>query len=80
MKKILEESIFILNLDKITSKRLSNNNIDTIIKLCEYSRIDLTKLEFTNEQINKIIVNLQLIGLDLKRNHAKRNTILDNMI
>lgn len=80
MKKILEESIFILNLDKITSKRLSNNNIDTIIKLCEYSRMDLTKLEFTNEQINKIIVNLQLIGLDLKRNHAKRNTILDNMI
>lgn len=80
MKKILEENIDILNLDKKTLTKLLNNNIDTILKLCDYSRMSLTELKFTNDQINRIMVNLQLIGLDLKRNHAKRNTVLDNMI
>lgn len=80
MKKILEENISILSLDKNILKKLNDNNIDTIIKLCSYSRMNLSELDFSSDQINKIIISLQLIGLDLKRNHAKRNTVLDNMI
>lgn len=80
MKKILEENISILSLDKNIFKKLNDNNIDTIIKLCGYSRMNLSELDFSSDQINKIIISLQLIGLDLKRNHAKRNTVIDNMI
>lgn len=80
MKKILEENIDVLNLDKSINNKLFNNQIDTVLKLCNCSRMGLSELEFTNDQINKIIVNLQLAGLDLRRNHAKRNTVLDNMI
>mgnify|MGYP004475069813 CR=1 FL=1 len=40
--------------------------------------MELVKIVFLNDEINKIILKLQLNGLDLKHNHAKRNTLLDN--
>jgi hypothetical protein len=80
MKEILEKDISILRLEKNTTKNLLSNNIDNVLKLCNYSRIELSELNFTNEQINEIIIGLQLIGLDLKKNHAKRNTVLDGLI
>lgn len=80
MKEMLEKNIAILNLRTNIKKELLSNNIDTILKLCNYTRLELSNLGFTNSQINEIIIELQLIGLDLKKNHAKRNKILDNMI
>jgi hypothetical protein len=80
MKEILEKDISILRLEKNITKNLLSNNIDNVLKLCNYSRIELSELNFTNEQINEIIIGLQLIGLDLKKNHAKRNTVLDGLI
>lgn len=80
MKKILNENISILHLGKNITSILLNNNIDTILKLCNYTRMNLVELNLTNNQINEIIIELQLLGLDLKRNHAKRNTVLDGMI
>lgn len=59
-------------MQKITIK------INNIFKLCNYSRMELVKIVFLNDEINKIILKLQLNGLDLKHNHAKRNTLLDN--
>ena len=80
MKKILNENISILHLGKNITNTLLNNNIDTILKLCDYTRMNLAELNLTNNQINEIIIELQLLGLDLKRNHAKRNTALNGMI
>ena len=78
MGRILEKNVSTLKLTKNTTERLIENNIDTILKLCNCTRIQLSDLEFSNVEINDIIVNLQLIGLDLKKNHAKKNTLLKN--
>lgn len=80
MKGILKENISILHLNKNITNILLNNNIDTILNLCNYTRMDLSELNLANDQINEIIIALQLNGLDLKRNHAKRNTVLDGMV
>lgn len=79
MKEMLEKNITILELGKDTTNKLVSNNIDTILKLCNYTRMELSQLNFTNEQVNQIIVGLQLMGLDLKKNHAKRNTAIGNV-
>lgn len=76
MDKNLEKNISNLRLGKNITNKLLSNNIKTILDLCNYSRMELSELEFSNEQINEIIIALQLLGLDLKRNHAKKNTIL----
>lgn len=80
MDKNLNNNISILRLGKNITNTLLNNNIKTILNLCNYSRMELSDLELSNEQINEIIIALQLLGLDLKRNHAKRNTLLDNIL
>lgn len=80
MKEILEKNITVLNLTRNITNRLLANNIDTVLKLCNYTRIELSELGFEKGQINEIKIELQLIGLDLKRNHAKRNTTLDGII
>lgn len=73
MKKILSKNISILKLENDIMNRLLSNHIDTILKLCNYTRMKLTELGFQNEEIKDIIIELQLLGLDLKKNHAKRN-------
>ena len=40
----------------------------------------LSDLDFNNEEIKDIIISLELQGLDLKRNHAKRNKLIDKKI
>ena len=80
MKEILNESVNKLKLDKKIAKQLIEKEIDTIIKLCNYSRLELNDLGFINTQINDIIVSLQLIGLDIKKNHAKKNKALENFM
>jgi len=78
MNEILEKNISILNLGKNIFNKLLSNKITNILKLCNYSRMELADLEFSNDDINEIIIKLQLNGLDLKPNHAKKNTLLDN--
>lgn len=73
MREILNKNISILKFDNVISNLLNNNEINTIYKLCNYSRMELSQIGFTNSQINKIIINLQLKGLDLKTNHAIKN-------
>lgn len=77
MAKILERSVETLKLEKSINNNLKSNNINTIRDLCKYSRIELTDLGISHPQINDISVSLQLLGLDLKKNHAKRNTTVD---
>lgn len=80
MKEILDGSTNTLKIDKKIKKILIDNNIDTILKVCEKSRLDLNAINLTNNQINEIIVALQLLGLDLKKNHTKKNKCLEKFI
>ena len=41
--------------------------------------MELSDIGFENTQINSISVGLQLEGVDLKKNHAKRNTSIDKI-
>ena len=78
MNEILEKNISALNFGKTISNKLILNKITYILKLCNYSRMELSDLGFSNDEINEIIIKLQLNGLDLKPNHAKKNTLINN--
>lgn len=76
MKEILKQDVDVLKLENKTVNVLNKNNINTVLNLCNYSRMELLELGLKNEQINSIIVKLQLKGLDLKKNHAHKNTLI----
>jgi len=80
MKEVLTKNVSTLKLEKKIINKLLDNSINTILDLCNHTRMTLADLGFTNEQINTIIISLQLQGLDLKKNHAKRNTLVDSLM
>ena len=77
MKSILEKEIDILKIDKDIIEVLVNNNINTVYKICNCSRMELSNMGLSNNQINKVIISVQLQGLDLKTNHAKKNNAIN---
>ena len=56
-----------LSLDKDIVTKLNSIGINYIEELWQTKRSDLKSNKFTNEEINKIIISLQLIGLDLNK-------------
>lgn len=78
MKENLNKQIDTVIYDKNTVKQLVENQIEHIYELCQYSRMELVEKGLNNNQINNIIVALQLQGVDLKPNHAKKNALLDS--
>jgi len=77
MQEKLQNDITTLNLDKKVIKLLKDNNVNTIYELCKFSRMELSEFGIQNSQITDIAIALQLLGLDLKKNHAKKNLIVD---
>ena len=73
MKEIFKKEIHEIIRNKKLLEKVSNLGIKTVEELCNYSRMELTKLGIENYLVNDIIVVLQLNGVDLKPNHAKRN-------
>ena len=63
--KYLDNKIEILNVDIDTKKKLEINNIKYIKDLWILKRKDLKEFNFTDREINNIVVKLQLNGLDL---------------
>lgn len=61
-----EQSISKLNLESSVLKILEKNNISVLSKLCEKSKTELKKFELTQKQIDKIEIELQLKGLNLR--------------
>lgn len=59
-------------LEKNIIKKLKDNDIDTVDKLKSLNRSYLKELGFDNNDINSIIINLQLLGFDLKKNKKKQ--------
>lgn len=81
MKELLQKPILKLPIDKKIKELLSENQVNTVYEVCSRSRMELAnEVGLTNLQINDIIIYLQLQGLDLKPNHAKRNTKLDTYV
>ena len=56
-----------LSLDKDLILKLKEVNINNLEDLWSLKRSDLKSKKFTNDEINKIIISLQLIGLDLNK-------------
>lgn len=77
MKENLNKQVDTVIYDKNTVSQLIENKIERVYELCQYSRMELVEKGLNNTQINNIIVALQLQGVDLKPNHAKKNALID---
>jgi len=78
MKESLNKQISTVIGDRNIVEKLTDNKIEFLYDLCDYSRMELSEKGLNNNQINKIIVSLQLQGFDLKPNHAKKNALVFN--
>ena len=56
-----------LNLKNTIVNKLKLNNVNTVEDLWLLKRTKLKELGFTNSEINLIIIELQLMGLDLNK-------------
>lgn len=63
----ISSSIKCLDLDINVENKLLLNNIDTIEKLWKLNRNNLKELNFSDSEINKIIIKLQLVGISLNK-------------
>lgn len=66
MEKILKQSIDRIDININILNLLKENGIMTISDLCSESKTDLKKLTLSIQEINKIQLELQLMGLNLK--------------
>lgn len=65
-EKISKQSIDRLDIGDNAINILKENNIKTIGQLCKKSKSDLKKLYIEQFEVNKIDIELQLLGLNLK--------------
>lgn len=65
-KKILAQSIDRLDVSDKAINKLKENNIKTLGQLCRKSKTDLKDINLVQVDINKIQIQLQLLGLNLK--------------
>lgn len=68
MKSICSKEIKYLNLDEDVVNKF-DDSIITIRDLCTKTRKDLKNMNLTTSQINKIIISLQLNGVDLGKKY-----------
>lgn len=66
-QKYLDNNIEILNVDKSIESKLKDNNISFVKELWVLKRKDLKSINFTDKEINDIVVKLQLNGYDLNK-------------
>jgi DNA-directed RNA polymerase alpha subunit len=68
-EKINNQSIERLDITCAAIKKLKDNKINKIGQLCKKSRTDLKELSFESYEINKIDIELQLLGLNLRNSY-----------
>ena len=76
--EVLKNNINTLSIKKKVIEVLNSNGIETVKDLCKCSRMDLADKGLENSEIKDIMITLQLKGLDLKPNHAKKNVLINN--
>lgn len=65
--KYLDNPIEDLNIKDSITKKLKSNNIFIIKDIWYLKRKDLKNLNFSDNEINQIIIKLQLKGIDLNK-------------
>ena len=66
-EKYLIEKINILDLPEKMITKLEKNSLYFVEDIWKLRRVDLKNMNFFNEEINKIIIQLQLKGLDVNK-------------
>lgn len=67
MKKILNKDISFLELGNDIEDKLNNKNITNISDLWLMNKVYLKELGFNNDEIKKIVIQMQLHGIDLNK-------------
>lgn len=65
-EKILKQSIDRLDITDNATQILKNNNVKNIGQLCKKSKTDLKNIQLVQNEISKIEIELQLLGLNLR--------------
>lgn len=76
MKEILGKEVKEIIKDRKLLASIDCLGIANIAELCNYSRMELNEKGLTNSSVNDIRIALQLNGIDLKPNHARKNSLL----
>ena len=76
MKEILCKGVNELIRDKNIISTLDEIGISNVGELCNFSRMELNQKGIPNSQVNDIRIALQLNGIDLKPNHARKNSLI----
>lgn len=76
MKEIFKKDVKEIIKDKKILSALDHIGINSIEELCGYSRMELNEKGFENTSVKDIRIALQLNGIDLKPNHAKKNNLI----
>ena len=76
MKEILCKSVNEVIRDKKILGTLDEIGIANVGELCNFSRMELNERGIPNSQVNDIRIALQLNGIDLKPNHARKNSLI----
>ena len=63
----LSEKIDIIDSPKEIKQILKQNGVETIKDLCSKTKTDLKKMRLSFYEINKIQVEIQLLGLNLQK-------------
>lgn len=66
--ELRKQSIDRLDINTKTSEILKKNNINSLEKLCSTTKTNLKEINLEFNDIKKIEVELQLLGLNLKNN------------
>ena len=67
-EKISKQSIYRLDISDDAINILNENKIKTIGQLCKKTKKDLKNYDLLQNDIKKIEIELQLIGLDIRDN------------
>ncbi len=76
MKEILGKNVNEVIRDKKIISTLDEIGISNVGDLCSYSRMELNEKGLSNSTVNDIRIQLQLNGIDLKPNHARKNSLI----
>lgn len=76
MKEILSKELKDIIKDRKVLASLDELGISNVVELCNYSRMELNEKGLANSSVNDIRIALQLNGIDLKPNHARKNSLI----
>ncbi len=76
MKEILYKNVSEVIKDKSILGTLDEIGISNVGELCNFSRMELNEKGMPNSVVNDIRIALQLNGIDLKPNHARKNSLI----